>query len=183
MQPLQLSDEILLLALLPLCPLPCALQLAAVARRAGPGQLTTHDLVRRCVDLLERVLTVLSPVLWEGLRGGRRSDDFAPHVARRLCCAESTNLARRPHTPPGCPVFRGDSEVFLLQTASPARALRCFCGGNRGAASGSAVATGTRPSWLSSRWRTARELLCFPSARRPVIGPTSLRCECWRQSA
>ena len=143
MQPLQLSDEILLLALLPLCPLPCVLQLAAVARRTGPGQLTTHDLLRRCVDLRERVLTALLPVLWAGLRcppfrgvrvpllqfGGHHSGDFAhavaarlasapecgPHVARQLCCAESTELARRPRTPPGGPIFRGDSEVFLPQ--------------------------------------------------------------------
>ena len=108
MQPLQLSDEILVLALLPLCPLSCVLQLAAVARRAGPGQLTTHDLLRRCVDLRERVLTALLPVLWEGLRcppfrgvhvpllqfGGQHSGDFAHAVAARRGLHPRRNVVR-----------------------------------------------------------------------------------------
>ena len=120
MQPLQLSDEILLLALLPLCPLPCVLQLAAVARRTGPGQLTTHDLLRRCVDLRERVLTALLPVLWEGLRcppfrgvcvpllqfGGHHSGDFAHAVRAGMWSARfPATLLRRIHRARASPPY------------------------------------------------------------------------------
>ena len=138
MQPLQLSDEILLLALLPLCPLPCVLQLAAVARRAGPGQLTTRRPPRTgphgaharfagrpplpTLPLRARAVAALWRASLGRLRASRRgtarlasTPECGPHVARQLCCTESTNLARRPRTPPGCPIFRGDSEVFLLQ--------------------------------------------------------------------
>ena len=213
MQPLQLSDEILLLALLPLCPLPCVLQLAAVARRAGPGQLTTrrpprtgpHGAHARFAGrpplptLPRRARAVLLHF------GGHHSGDFAHPVAARRGLHPRRNVVRtlpgnsaapNPPTSRAAPVHRPaarSSEVIRrsssssgwprTRTASPARPWRRFCGGTRGATCGSAVTTGRRHSCSSSRWRTVRELLSFPSARRPVIGPTSLRCEWWRPSA
>ena len=132
--------------------------------------------------------------------GGHHSGDFAHAVAARAACIHAGMWSARcpatlPPTSRAAPVHRPaarSSEVIRrsssssgwprTRTASPARPWRRFCGGTRGATCGSAV-TGRRRSCSSSRWRTVRELLSFPSARRPVIGPTSLRCEWWRPSA